>query len=44
MNGDVRVDPVILRLMDEFPDCMILGSSDDYYICGPPDEAAERLN
>ena len=35
--------PVILQLMDEFPDCMILGSSDDYYICGPPEEAAACL-
>ena len=35
--------PVILKLMEEFPDCMILGSSDDYYICGPPEEAAACL-
>ena len=35
--------PVILKLMEEFPDCMILGYSDDYYICGPPAEAAACL-
>ena len=35
--------PVILKLMEEFPDCMILGYSDDYYICGPPEEAAACL-
>jgi hypothetical protein len=29
--------------MEEVPDCMILGSSDDYYICGKYDEAAAAV-